>query len=246
MVRAAEVFEPLVVMIENVPSVRHSKPDVVTTARKCFEDAGYAVADAVVRMDKLGVPQSRKRHLLLAVAERVGVGPQDVLGALNPASPTVRNLEWAIGDLKDITDGTGFDAAPTCSPANLARMKWMLQEKTYDLPNDRRPKCHQDDHSYKSMYGRMHWDRPAQTITSGFTSIGQGRYMHPDHPRALTAHEAARVQSFPDYFDFSSVTKRTQLATMIGNAVPPPLAKAVFEQVLQHLRLPSVRESGLG
>jgi DNA (cytosine-5)-methyltransferase 1 len=85
------------------------------------------------------------------------------------------------------------------------------------------------------MYGRLKWSEPAQTITSGFSSIGQGRYMHPDQPRALTAHEAARVQGFPDYFDFSVVDIRKYLVRMIGNAVPPELGRRIFTAMLQSL-----------
>jgi DNA (cytosine-5)-methyltransferase 1 len=73
------------------------------------------------------------------------------------------------------------------------------------------------------MYGRLSWDKPAQTITSGYGSIGQDRYMHPDRPRALPPHEAARLQGFPDYFKFDGVRRRSDLATLIGNAVPPTL-----------------------
>src|SRR5713226_230360 len=71
-----------------------------------------------------------------------------------------------------------------------------------------------------SMYGRLNYDEAAQTITSGFGSPGQGRYIHPTRRRTLTAHEAARLQFFPDSFDFSSVKLRTALANMLGNAVP--------------------------
>ena len=107
-------------------------------------------------------------------------------------------------------------------------MQWLLEHDAYDLPNALRPECHRNDHSYKSMYGRLKWNEPAQTITSGFSCIGQGRYMHPDQPRALTAHEAARIQSFPDYFDFSAAIRRSDVATMIGNAVPPLLGRTLF------------------
>ena len=82
------------------------------------------------------------------------------------------------------------------------------------------------------MYGRLRWDLPAQTITSGFGSIGQGRYMHPTQARALTPHEAARIQGFPDYFEFATVSKRADLATMIGNAVPPALSRCITLQLL--------------
>jgi DNA (cytosine-5)-methyltransferase 1 len=111
-------------------------------------------------------------------------------------------------------------------------MKHLLDHDLYDLPNKERPECHRDNHSYKSMYGRLNWELPAQTITSGFGSIGQGRYMHPSRTRALTAHEAARLQGFPDYFDFSAVARRADLATMIGNAVPPALAREIVAELI--------------
>lgn len=125
-----------------------------------------------------------------------------------------------------------MDRAPQAKHDNLARMAWLLEHDEYDLPNHLRPACHQGNHTYKSMYGRLRWEDPAQTITSGYGSIGQGRYMHPDLPRALTAHEAARIQGFPDYFDFSACTTRSALATMIGNAVPPQLGTAVISALL--------------
>ena len=86
------------------------------------------------------------------------------------------------------------------------------------------------------MYGRMYWDRLAQTITSGFGSMGQGRFVHPRRRRTITAHEAARLQGFPDFFDFTSVNKITALREMIGNAVPPMFAEAVGRQIRKSLR----------
>jgi DNA (cytosine-5)-methyltransferase 1 len=71
------------------------------------------------------------------------------------------------------------------------------------------------------MYGRLRWNMPAQTITTGFGSMGQGRYIHPSQQRTLTPHEAARLQTFPDFFDFDAVKSRGSWARMIGNAVPP-------------------------
>jgi DNA (cytosine-5)-methyltransferase 1 len=73
------------------------------------------------------------------------------------------------------------------------------------------------------MYGRLRPELPANTITTGFGSPGQGRYIHPTQPRTLTAHEAARLQMFPDFFDFSAARSYKTLAKMIGNAVPMKL-----------------------
>jgi DNA (cytosine-5)-methyltransferase 1 len=236
MVRAAELLRPSIVLIENVPAVmkdRYQGQNVVNMARNRLQDLDYRVHDAVVSMDGLGVAQTRKRHILLATTEG-WAAPQDVFSALKIMDNT-HDLRWAIGDLENVQP-VGFDSPPSAKQINLDRMKYLLDNDVYDLPNDLRPVCHQDDHSYKSMYGRLRWDKPAQTITSGFGSIGQGRYMHPSRMSALTPHEAARLQGFPDYFDFSAVGTRTGLATMIGNAVPPQLGASIFEALLRSLR----------
>jgi DNA (cytosine-5)-methyltransferase 1 len=146
-----------------------------------------------------------------------------------------RTLRWAIEDLMG-APAVGIDAPPRASAENLRRMQYLLATGKYDLPNSERPRCHQGTHSYKSMYGRLRWDLPAQTITSGFGSIGQGRYMHPELARALTPGEAARIQGFPDYFSFHGVRRRADLATMIGNAVPPVLAREVVAGMLESRR----------
>jgi DNA (cytosine-5)-methyltransferase 1 len=82
------------------------------------------------------------------------------------------------------------------------------------------------------MYGRLKWDEPAQTVTTGFGSMGQGRYVHPSCCRTITPHEAARLQTLPDFFDFSAVETRQAWARMIGNAVPPLLSWNVAAVVL--------------
>lgn len=238
MARAARVLEPDIVVIENVPTVRLDTAGVVKTTFEYLEQLGYKVATATIGIHALGVAQKRRRHVLMAT-NLEGVDPKAVLADLaSRAEDASFNLEWAIGDLKALTNPSGYDTPPRASPANVERMEYLQESGDFDLPNPLRPKCHQDgNHSYKSMYGRLKWTDPAQTITSGFGSIGQGRYMHPSAVRALTAHEAARIQGFPDYFTFTSVSKRADLATMIGNAVPPALMREVGSAVISSLVL---------
>ena len=236
MARAAEVLQPSVILIENVPAVQHDKGGVVGIVEQHLQGLDYDVASRVLRLDRLGVAQTRKRHVLLAV-RGLDISAMDVLAGAVTGSADGRDLRWAIGDLESMDSRESiFDAIPRASAENLRRLQWLLDHDKYDLPNSLRPKCHQDEHSYKSMYGRLRWEGPAQTLTSGYTSIGQGRYGHPSQPRALTAHEAARIQGFPDYFDFGRALRRTALSTMIGNAVPPALASELFRPLIESMR----------
>ncbi|MFB2556779.1 DNA cytosine methyltransferase [Herbiconiux liangxiaofengii] len=237
MARAAEVLNPKFVLIENVPSVRYDTAGVVQTTVDHLRLIGYKVEAATISFHALGVAQKRKRHVLLA-SRITAVDPKAVLDALVAKVPDgTHNLEWAIKDLENLASRKGYDVEPVASETNKKRMQYLLDKKLYDLPNSERPDCHQNDHSYKSMYGRLKWTEPAQTITSGFGSIGQGRYMHPTQRRALTAHEAARIQGFPDYFDFSVVTKRANLSTMIGNAVPPALMREIATALIPSIEV---------
>src|SRR5690606_13269338 len=132
----------------------------------------------------------------------------------------VRSVRWAIADLLDVTAKTGPDSPSTPTAENLKRMKWLhAAPGRTDLPNRMRPECHRDrEHSYVSMYGRLSWDDPAQTITTGFGSMGQGRFVHPGLARTLTPHEAARLQTLPDFYDLDTSKGRGAWAMVIGNA----------------------------
>jgi DNA (cytosine-5)-methyltransferase 1 len=248
MVRAALVTQARAVLIENVPSVRRAAQGVVADARKDLTDAGYTVADHVVDSTTIGVPQGRRRHLLLAVHQDLDVNPADILNATSPPCPLhhPRTVEWAIADLEatarvDDCGSVHIDSPSKLSAANAARIDWLFDNDAYDLPNYQRPTCHQGNHTYVSMYGRLRWDHPAQTVTSGFGSPGQGRYVHPRQRRTLTPHEAARLQTFPDWFDFTSVPSRSSWARMIGNAVPPLLNAHLTQPLLLSLGMPAFK-----
>ncbi|WP_167305368.1 DNA cytosine methyltransferase [Saccharomonospora piscinae] len=233
MARAAEVLQPRAILIENVPAVVYDKQDVVSNAIEHLKGAGYVVATDQIDLLKLGVAQTRKRHILLAI--RGDVAPRcdsvDALLQLQSHNGRPRDLRWAIGDLVSVEPNTTFDAAPKFSAENIRRMNWLIENDEYDLPNELRPKCHQGQHTYHSMYGRLRWDQPSQTITSGFVTMGRGRFVHPELPRTLTQHEAARIQGFPDYFTFEKKMKRelfrNEAQLIIGNAVPPQLTFAL-------------------
>ncbi len=238
MARAAEVLQPSVVVVENVTAVQWDVDEVVLETQKALEKLDYNVAGEVVDMHSLGVPQKRRRHLL--IGSRIDrVDPSLVFNGLKIDGHEKRDLRWAIGDLEECPPALEIDRPSLMSATNRERVAYLFEHDEYDLPNRLRPDCHRDgNHSYKSVYGRLRWDQPAQTITTGFGSMGQGRYVHPGQPRTITPHEAARLQTFPDWFDFGANTKRTRLATMIGNAVPPLMMVRLGEVLFSELVRP--------
>jgi DNA (cytosine-5)-methyltransferase 1 len=234
MARAAEVLRPKVIVVENVAAVQLDEGDVVETSSKALSRAGYEVAGQVIDLRRLGVPQRRRRFLLLAskVAEIEPTTILDELATRMPEHPD-RTVRWAIADLLRAGGETTYDTSSGANEENRKRIAHLFKKRLFDLPNSERPKCHQgDDHTYLSMYGRLRWDEPAQTITTGFGSMGQGRYVHPGRQRTITPHEAARLQTFPDWFDFGEEAGRGALAKMIGNAVPPLLMVALGTAVV--------------
>jgi DNA (cytosine-5)-methyltransferase 1 len=237
MARAAEVLKPDAVIIENVAPVQWDKSGVVQTTKAALEGIGYSVMGRVLNLQLAGVPQRRLRYVL--VASRVEtLNPAVVFSSIREAwgEHQPRTVDWAIRDLDSLTGTSTFDTASDRSRENAKRIAYLFTHGCYDLPNAERPDCHKDgQHSYGSVYGRLKWHRPAQTITTGFGSMGQGRYVHPQRWRTITPHEAARLQTFPDWFSFGSQTRRGVLARAIGNAVPPLLMVSLGGVVLSAL-----------
>lgn len=231
MARAARVFSPSLVVIENVPNVVHDRGGVVSRTRDALTDLGYVTYEHVFDFLRLGVPQTRKRHVLLAVDRKCDTAHATLKRFSHPA----RDLRWAIGDLAGKSrSGDQYDSVATPNEVTRRRIDFLFDHDVYDLPNEQRPACHRlKDHSYRSIYGRLSWDKPAQTMTRGFYCMCMGRYIHPAERRTLTAHEAARIQFFPDWYSFANARGRTALATMIGNAVPSKLGYVIGLELLQ-------------
>lgn len=217
-----------VCIVENVPAILNDADDVVTQARQLFESAGYHVTAGMLSASSMGWPQTRKRHFLVARRDAEPLGLDVVASALSEPEP--RSVWWAIADLEDVDSGRLLDQWTELSQENVERVAWLFENDAYDLGLPERPTSHRNGTSYQAVYGRLHKDKPAQTITTGFMSPGRGRYVHPTRPRVLTAHEAARLQGFPDTYVFVPDPKnppsRANLAKWIGDAVPMPLGYA--------------------
>jgi DNA (cytosine-5)-methyltransferase 1 len=232
MARFVEVVRPRLVMIENVPGVAHDRTGVVAETIDVLRNAGYSVSAGVVHATDVGAAQARRRHILLASRDE-NVIPDVTLLPFQFGSPARPVLE-AIEDLDLEPDKGVFGTSSRHANVNQERIRYLFENNLYELPDEQRPDCHRlKPHSYHAVYGRMYPDRPAPTITAGFGSTGQGRFVHPLQPRTLTPHEAARVQGFPDWFRFDAETRRRTLQEMIGNAVPSKLAYAAVASLLR-------------
>jgi DNA (cytosine-5)-methyltransferase 1 len=227
MVRFAELIQPSLVVVENVEGVRHDRRGSAARAAEQLRVMGYDVVESTMTCTRLGVPQSRRRYVL--VAARRDLAP--AIAEFEALNLGERSVGWAIEDLLDVESEAIFDTAAVHAAVNQRRMRFLFDNDLHDLPNAERPDCHRlKQHRYGGVYGRMKWDEPAPTITTGFGSTGQGRFVHPLRIRTLTPHEAARLQTYPDFFEFGPVG-RTQLQKMIGNSVPP-LAMAMLGMAL--------------
>ena len=228
--KAIEKFDPNFVIIENVSTVIHSIENVVENTKSFLKKKGYFSKEIKINFLCLGIPQTRARHILIASKS------QDFLNKIN----TVNNHEDVplydfISEYESGEDQDRLEYKPTnISRTNLERIEYLFDNEKYDLPNELRPSCHKDkNHSYNSCYGRLKYNKPSQTITSGFGSMGQGRYVHPTRHRTLLPIEAARIQGFPKSFSFKKATNLTSLRKMIANAVPPQLTFMLVDFYIQ-------------
>lgn len=221
------------IVIENVTSVIHDKDRVVDSARTLLAANGYVVTDGVLAADDMGWPQTRKRHFLVArmSADGCDSGPlplADVAAALR--DPHGRSVMWAIGGDQALSDDARLHELPEISGTNRERIAWLFGNDAHDLALAERPESHRDGTTYGASYGRMHSDRPSPTITTGYSTPGRGRFVHPTLPRTISHAEAARLQGFPDTYCFEPspgrVATSAQLSKWIGNAVTVPLGYA--------------------
>ncbi|GAA2079868.1 DNA cytosine methyltransferase [Aeromicrobium halocynthiae] len=209
------------VVIENVPNVVADKHGVVQTTIALLRGAGYRVTTGTIAAHRLGWPQTRRRFFIAASLDEE---PIDLKSLERQQQRDALPVSWLLRPLLDrANDVDLMHSVPTLSAENRRRVQYLFDNNLWNLPNEVRPDCHKDGTTYGASYGRMDWDSPAPTITGGFLTPGRGRFIHPLRHRVLTPREAARVQGFPDWYDFmldGDGTSRTQLGRWIGNAVP--------------------------
>lgn len=238
--RLVEETKPDLVTMENVPEL--ATKDVFLTFVSGLKRLGYADPSwKVVRCEDYGLPQHRRRLVLLASR----FGPIQIL---NPEQFGARpsTVREAIGFLPKVDAGAvdendSLHRSFSLNDLNLRRIRASKPGGTWrDWPEELRCSCHKKESgsSYQSVYGRMSWDQPSPTMTTQFLNYGTGRFGHPEQDRALTLREGAILQSFPHNYQFVAPGEKilmTHVARMIGNAVPVVIGELIGRSIFKHL-----------
>ena len=233
--RLVTALEPKVVLMENVPGIA-TVPGFSSFRRflKVLFDSGYVCDHRVLNARDFGVPQHRRRYVLLASRGGPPVLPSPSNGAVS-RPPTVRS---AIDRFPPIEAGEEDQSTPNhcaagLSPTNLERIRRTPPDggSRRDWPDSLTLDCHRETLGFSDVYGRMWWDRVAPTLTSRCNSLSNGRFGHPEQDRAISLREAAALQTFPDDYEFFGA--KNPIARWIGNAVPVSFAEALGKAALR-------------
>ncbi len=229
--RLVVALRPRAVLMENVPGIA-AVPGFSSFRRfvRTLRDSGYDCDHRVLNARDFGVPQHRRRRVLLAILDAPVRLPEPFVPDTGTRHGTVRS---AIARLPAIDAGEAHPdifnhCAAKLSPLNLERIKATALDG--GSRRDWRPKlvldCHRPEGTgFSDVYGRMWWDRVAPTLTSRCNSLSNGRFGHPEQHRAISLREAAALQTFSDDYEFSG--SRNSIARWIGNAVPVAFADAL-------------------
>lgn len=234
--RLAVELRPHLITMENVPDLA-SRPPFVSFV-DLLEGFGYCVIYKSVFCPEFGVPQYRRR--LVLIASRIS---EPLLPVGNYDRRRYRTVRDAIASLPSLRAGEVNSRDPlhwarSLTNINLERIKHSRPGGTWrDWPHELRAPCHRRSSgaSYQSVYARMKWDEPSPTITTQSYNFGTGRFGHPEQHRSITLREAALLQSFPRTYRFVRRGEKVEMAPvgrLIGNAVPPLLGKAIGKAII--------------
>lgn len=246
--RAVRQIMPRAFVIENVPEFQKSGQfarllRMMKTDKKLRE---YGIGYGVLNAADYGVPQRRRRGIFIAVRGYAGDLPWPPTPTHGPESPkktSHRTVRDVISDLPlyptqtEITYGhRGQELHIGRNPRRSSLERYIAVPEggnRFDLARNRPdllPRCWAEKRTGTTdVMGRLWWDRPSFTIRTEFFKPEKGRYLHPMAHRPITHREAARIQTFPDHFEFEGT--KIEIARQIGNAVPPDLATELARYV---------------
>lgn len=242
MIRFVKHMKPRIIFMENVAGLGKGKnAKILDALAKALRDGlGYhLLAPEIIDAADFGVPQHRDRLFLLGSREEQSLelprqshfSPKSLDSNEKTSWVTVRDAFSGITRLASGQQSSedAMHKARNHSPLNLVRLQHIPKNggSRKSLPKRLQLKCHQNGTGFNDVYGRLHLDKPANTLTTGCTNFTKGRFAHPTANRAITPREAARLQTFPDNYVFYGTYD--QISTQIGNAVPVKFAEAFAE-----------------
>jgi DNA (cytosine-5)-methyltransferase 1 len=250
--RALREAEPDAFLMENVPQLLQSA-EYAAFKEAAETELEYSIVDRVLNAADFGVPQTRRRAIVMG--SRLGTpslpdGRYSPAGSAPSPTRTWRTVRDAIGDLPGRPDGRNWHNARNPRPVSVERYETIPGEGEgrFDLARRRpdiTPACWlRKKTGSTDVFGRLWWDRPAYTIRTEFYKPEKGRYLHPSEHRPITVREAARLMSFPDNFILPEDQSMTSVAKQIGNAVPPLLARHLAKALADHMTNARGKDTG--
>lgn len=221
-------FEPDYIVMENVPEILGEKYwQHYQEAREILEGKGYNIKQAIFNSASFGVPQARYRAVIIASKNNFSLPPELLL------PNEFATVKDAIGDLPKINPGevSKNDFYHRCASHKKSTIETIskVPKNGGSRPKGIGPKCLDKVSGFYDVYGRLSWEKPSITITQYSRNPASGRFTHPVQNRGLTIREAARIQSFPDGFEFEG--NLDECFKQIGEAVPPLLSLAIATQI---------------
>lgn len=232
-----EELYPKYFVMENVTGIAGKRgKTILEQLLDELKSIGYEVHINLLDAQDYGVPQRRKRYII--VGERTDMGIHFEYPKPTGEHRTVKDV---IGSLPEPPlDGSDYPGIPLhrrdkLSDINLKRIKALKQgQGRAFLPDELLADCHKIDSSiigYRNVYGRMEWNDVAPTITARFDSFTRGKFGHPEQDRSISLREGALLQTFPT--DFKFIGNKVDIARQIGNAVPPVLAEQIGRSIIE-------------
>jgi DNA (cytosine-5)-methyltransferase 1 len=235
--RALTEAKPDAFLMENVPQLLRSAE--YTVFKKAAEELGFEITDGVLNAADFGVPQTRRRAIVIGSRLGTPTLPHSTYGPNGRRA--WRTVKDAINDLPKQPTNKEWHNARNPHPISVERYKTIPSEGEgrFELAKRRpdiTPACWlRKKKGSTDVFGRLWWDKPAYTIRTEFFKPEKGRYLHPAEHRPITVREAARLMSFPDDFRLPDDQSMTSIARQIGNAVPPLLARRLAETLATHI-----------
>lgn len=239
-----EEAEPPMVLFENVPGILTTDDgEYMDYFLEKMEELDYGVAWDKINAADYGVPQLRTRVVAFGVRGHESNDlempePTHAEAPENSSRPEWKKVKHALKGLPNLEAGEEAEEPPNHKARDHRKKTLDLIRKIpenggsrTDLPKEMWLDCHKnlEETGAGNVYGRMRWGEPAPTMTTRCTNASSGRFLHPEENRSITVREAARIQTFPDNFEFPEKTQHAE--RVVGNAVPPLLIESLVDRV---------------